>query len=59
MNLAASTRIYFRFLITMEAWLLGIVSIAATIFFSMYEVKGQRLAVNASWAFISFAIIFP
>ena len=38
MNLAASTRIYFRFLITMEAWLLSIVSIAATIFFSMYEV---------------------
>ena len=59
MNLAASTRIYFRFLITMEAWLLSIVSIAATIFFSVYEVKGQRLAVNVSWAFISFAIIFP
>ena len=27
--------------------------------FSLYKVNGQRLAVNVSWAFISFAIIFP
>jgi hypothetical protein len=59
MNLSASIRIYFKFLVTMEAWLLGILSVAATLFFSIYEVKGQRLAVNVSWAFISFAIIFP
>ena len=59
MNISASVRIYFKYLVTMEAWLLSILSVAATLFFSIYEVKGQRLAVNVSWAFISFAIIFP
>ena len=59
MNISASVRIYFKYLVTMEAWLLSILSVSATLFFSIYEVKGQRLAVNVSWAFISFAIIFP
>jgi|TARA_B110000977_G_C11079482_1_gene492422 hypothetical protein len=59
MNLFASVRIYFRYLVTAEAWILCLVSVASTLFFTMFEVKGRRLAVNVSWAFISFAIIFP
>ena len=59
MNILASVRIYFRYLVTAEAWILVLVSIASTLFFTMFEVRGHRLAVNVSWAFISFAIIFP
>jgi hypothetical protein len=59
LNLFASVRIYFRYLVTAEAWILCLVSVASTLFFTMFEVKGRRLAVNVSWAFISFAIIFP
>lgn len=58
-NLLASVRIYMKYLITLEAWLVSMVSVGATLLFSLYEVNGQRLAVNVSWAFISFAIIFP
>ncbi len=59
MKLFSSVRIYFRYLVTAEAWILCLVSVASTLFFTMFEVKGRRLAVNVSWAFISFAIIFP
>jgi len=59
LNLVASTRIYMKYLVTMEAWLVALVSVGATLLFSLYEINGQRLAVNVSWAFISFAIIFP
>jgi len=58
-NIYSSMRIYCKYLITVEAWLVSLVSVGATLLFSLYEVKGQRLAVNVSWAFISFAIIFP
>ena len=33
MNLLASVRIYFRYLVTAEAWALSLVSVAATLFF--------------------------
>ena len=59
MNLLASVRIYFRYLVTAEAWALSLVSVAATLFFILFEARGRRLAANVSWAFISFAIIFP
>ena len=59
LNLLASVRIYLKYLVTVEAWLVALVSVGATLLFSLYEIKGQRLAVNVSWAFISFAIIFP
>lgn len=59
MNLLASVRIYFRYLVTAEAWALSLVSVAATLFFILFESRGRRLAANVSWAFISFAIIFP
>jgi hypothetical protein len=49
-NLNASVRIYFKYLITMEAWLVSLVSIGSTLLFTLYEVNGQRLAVNVSWA---------
>lgn len=59
LNLYASMNIYLKYLITVESGLVALVSIGATLMYSFYEVKGHRLAVNVSWAFISFAIIFP
>jgi len=59
LNLYASVNIYLRYLITVESALCVVVSIGATLMYSLYEVKGHRLGVNVSWAFISFAIIFP
>lgn len=59
LRILASCRIYLKYLITAEAWLVCVISVASTLLFSLYKVNGQRLAVNVSWAFISFAIIFP
>ena len=59
LQLTASFRVYFKFLVTMESLFLSIISVASVLLFSLYEVKGQRLAVNVSWAFISFAIVMP
>jgi len=59
LNLYASMGVYLKYLITVESFLVALISIGATLMFSLYEVKGHRLAVNVSWAFISFAIIFP
>ena len=39
MNLLASVRIYFRYLVTAEAWALCLVSVAATLFFILFEVS--------------------
>ena len=48
MNLIASIRTYFRYLVTAEAWALSLVSVAATLFFILFEARGRRLAANVS-----------
>ena len=57
--LVASARVYFMFLVTVESILVSALSVASVLLFSLYKVHGNRLAVDVSWAFISFAIVFP
>jgi len=59
LNFVAAFRVFRRFLITAESVLVASISIGSTLFFSLYEVGGHRMAVNLSWTFVSFAIIYP
>jgi len=59
LNILAAFRVFRRFLITAESLIVAMVSVAATLFFVFYEIHGHRLAVNLSWTFVSFAIIYP
>ena len=59
LNFAAAFRVFARFLITTESVIVSAVSVASTLFFILYEIDGHRMAVNVSWTFVSFAIIYP
>ena len=59
LNIAAAFRVFAKFLITAESVLVAAISVASTLFFVFYEVRGRRMAVNLSWTFVSFAIIYP
>jgi hypothetical protein len=59
LNFIAAFRVFRTFLITAESVVVSVISIASTLFFALYEVGGHRMAVNLSWTFVSFAIIYP
>ena len=59
LNLVASFRVFSKFLITAESVIVAAISVASALFFILYEVRGRRMAVNLSWTFVSFAIIYP
>jgi hypothetical protein len=59
LNFLAAFRVFRRFLITAESLIVSAISIASTLFFTLYEIGGHRMAVNLSWTFVSFAIIYP
>jgi len=59
LNIFAAFRVFTKFLITAESVIVAAISVASTLFFVFYEVRGRRMAVNLSWTFVSFAIIYP
>ena len=59
LQFVSSLRVTLEHVLTLESFILCMISSASVLTFSLYEVNGHRLAANVSWAVISFVIIFP